>query len=256
MTHLADHVLLAIGWSLTGTTNSPAPNLSFLYQTTVSEKVAPPSPPPNVHSGYTMEVGRPQMKPSAHRSRISQTSVTRQPTMDQAASSGHTNAPVMPPPNIRYSATPNDQVSTAEADLLLGLHSPYAVNASQSSPNPQNPYNNAAPPLQHNTAIPPPATAYDYNQSTPDSNQYFPNANIQNQGATMLTPFSDMMIESQDIDMLGSQGGFAFPGGDMIPWLEYLPQDVLNYFGEAPDDGTLLNPPGSGPPLDDQARPQ
>jgi len=72
----------------------------------------------------------------------------------------------------------------------------------------------------------------------------------------MLTPFSDMMIESQDIDMLGSQGGFAFPGGDMIPWLEYLPQDVLNYFGEAPDDGTLLNPPGSRPPLDDQAGPQ
>ncbi len=67
----------------------------------------------------------------------------------------------------------------------------------------------------------------------------------------MLTPFSDMMIESQEIDMLGSQGNFAFPGADMIPWLEYLPQDVLNYFGEAPDNGSMVHPSGPGPPIDD-----
>lgn len=32
-----------------------------------------------------------------------------------------------------------------------------------------------------------------------------------------------MMMESQEIDM-------STLGGDMMPWLEYLPQDVLNYF--------------------------
>jgi hypothetical protein len=37
------------------------------------------------------------------------------------------------------------------------------------------------------------------------------------------TTFADLMIESQDIDMS------AF-GGDMVPWLEYLPQDVLSFF--------------------------
>ena len=46
----------------------------------------------------------------------------------------------------------------------------------------------------------------------------------------------DLFIESQDVDMSDSQGGFAFPGSDMIPWLEYLPQDVLNYFADNPND--------------------
>ena len=32
-----------------------------------------------------------------------------------------------------------------------------------------------------------------------------------------------MMLESQEIDM-------TTIGGDMMPWLEYLPQDVLNFF--------------------------
>jgi hypothetical protein len=57
-----------------------------------------------------------------------------------------------------------------------------------------------------------------------------------------------MMIESQDIDMTIPQGGFTFPSGDMIPWLEYLPQDILNYFGDPPDDGSMMSPAGPGPP--------
>lgn len=32
-----------------------------------------------------------------------------------------------------------------------------------------------------------------------------------------------MTMESQEIDM-------STLGGDMMPWLEYLPQDVLNFF--------------------------
>lgn len=59
------------------------------------------------------------------------------------------------------------------------------------------------------------------------------------------------MIESQDIDMSGGPlGGFTFPSGEMIPWLEYLPQDVLSYFNEMPDNGsgTLTNTPGPDPP--------
>ena len=37
-----------------------------------------------------------------------------------------------------------------------------------------------------------------------------------------------MMIESQDIDM-------SALGGEMMPWLEYLPQDVLSFFDGAGD---------------------
>ena len=203
-----------------------------------------------------MEVGRLPTKPNGYRSRTSQSFVPRYITMDQVPSSGNTSISAMPPPNVKYAAAPSNPVSTAEADLLLGLHSPYAVNVSQSSPNQHSAYKNAMTPSEQYAAAPPMATSFDYNQSTPDSSQYYPNANIQGQGASMLTPFSDTMIESQDIDMLGPQGGFSFPGGDMIPWLEYLPQDVLSYFGEAPDDVTLINPSGPGPPTDEQHRPQ
>jgi hypothetical protein len=40
----------------------------------------------------------------------------------------------------------------------------------------------------------------------------------------------DMMLESQEIDM-------SALGGDMMPWLEYLPQDVLNFF----DNGNTVS---------------
>lgn len=45
----------------------------------------------------------------------------------------------------------------------------------------------------------------------------------------------DVLIESQDVDMhtLQQQSPFGFSfNSDIMPWLEYLPQDVLNYFGE------------------------
>ena len=57
--------------------------------------------------------------------------------------------------------------------------------------------------------------------------------------ASAPTPYSDMMIESQDIDMSGGPlGGFTFPNGEMTPWLKYLPQGVLSYFNEMPDNGS------------------
>lgn len=45
---------------------------------------------------------------------------------------------------------------------------------------------------------------------------------------------SGMMIESHDVDMntLQQQESFPFSNGDILPWLEYLPQDVLSFFGE------------------------
>ena len=56
-----------------------------------------------------------------------------------------------------------------------------------------------------------------------------------------------MMIESHDVDMntLQQQESFPFSNGEILPWLEYLPQDVLSFFGEghsfplmSPDDTT------------------
>jgi hypothetical protein len=60
-----------------------------------------------------------------------------------------------------------------------------------------------------------------------------------------------MMIESHDVDMntLQQQESFPFSNGEILPWLEYLPQDVLSFFGEtqnfpmmSPDD-TKPQPP-------------
>ena len=45
-----------------------------------------------------------------------------------------------------------------------------------------------------------------------------------------------MMMESQDIDM-------STIGGEMVPWLEYLPQDVLNYFDGGGNNAAI---PGHG----------
>lgn len=208
-----------------------------------------------------MEVGREPKRTTAGRPKRSRSHVVQYPPVAQPSTEFRTNATAMLPPRAKYSATANDPVSTAEADLLLGLHSPYASNGSRHTPNAQNTYDESIPPLQHNTDTAPPTATYEYNQTPPNPNHYFPTDTMQpqTQSTSVLTPFSDMMIESQDIDMMGSQGGFAFPGGEMIPWLEYLPQDVLNYFGEPQDDGTgtLISPPGPGPPVvDDQPAPQ
>lgn len=42
-------------------------------------------------------------------------------------------------------------------------------------------------------------------------------------GSNFIGNVGDMMMESQEIDMSSMRG-------EMMPWLEYLPQDVLNFF--------------------------
>ncbi|KAI9690346.1 MAG: hypothetical protein M1822_009308 [Bathelium mastoideum] len=63
-------------------------------------------------------------------------------------------------------------------------------------------------------------------------------------GAPEVSHFGDMTIESQDIDM-------STLGNEMMPWLEYLPQDFLNNFDVA--DGNMyphqqLSPNSTGQP--------
>ena len=241
----------AIGWSLTGTTNSPAPNLSFLYQTNALEIGSSRSPDlPESRSRYA---DRGPFAPSEminasgppHYS-TAQYPMARYQTTEQSFPPNYqTHAGSMPPPPARYSSTTGDHPSTTEADLLLSLHSPVPATATASQPLPSSydAFDTSIPPMQHNASIP----SYDLNYHTPEATHFYPVT------ASAPTPYSDMMIESQDVDMSGaSHGGFTFPSGEMIPWLEYLPQDVLSYFGEAPDDGSgnFMNPPGPGPPAD------
>jgi len=210
-----------IGWSLTGTANSPAPNLSVLYPNAGGDE------------GGTVPTG-PQGRDMAARNQrfaglgtgqtgnIRSVPATTSPNMIPV---GFESSKMAQTSN-RLSNLPYDPVSTAEADLLLGLHSPYA---SDSTSQPMM--------VQGSSAQAQNTHAYDYlsSQTAASSLQQQPFMDFQNQS------YNNMMIESQDIDMSGQQLNFNFPGGDMIPWLEYLPQDVLNYFGEpqGDDDGFM-----------------
>ena len=245
----------AIGWSLTGTTNSPAPNLSFLYQMNPTETGGPHSPDllenrsQYAHSGPSPAAGQANVIGAAHHPRRSQIPTTRYTSIDQRLPPDPpTHIAPMPPPPARYSAMAGGPASTAEADLLLSLHSPNSNTASASQPNswPHDAYDESMPTIPQNE----PTSSFDFSQSTPHSTQFYPDTNS---AALAPTPYSDMMIESQDVDMsASSQGGFTFPSGEMIPWLEYLPQDVLSYFGDLPGEGSgvFANPSGPGPPVD------
>lgn len=225
----------AIGWSLTGTTNSPAPNLSFLY------------PSHNDEGKNGVEVK--QQKPSNDRPERDKPEVPAFATELQQ----QPQPPMMPPPNGRMNTLPYDPVSSADADLLLGLHSPYSVSSG------------GIPPSATQQGQPQPTTsAYDYAHAVqqPTALQHQHSQQFYSSPAAGATPgFTDMLIESQDIDMsnqfqtdLNGQFNMNFPGGDMI-WLEYLPQDVLSYFGQSGDPNQMVMPSGPGPPPPSQGPP-
>jgi len=189
----------AIGWSLTGTANSPAPNISFLYPHTGES-----------NGGKVPSAALPTMG--------STEPISQSRSSSDLGPLPPTHSPSMSTARDRLPSLSYDPVSTAEADLLLGLHSPYATSSTA-------PALNGPGTAQHSQtthAVQPPATL----DLQP---QQYLDAQSQN--------FHNMLVESQDIDMSGHPLDFDFLGGDMIPWLEYLPQDVLNYFGDSQGDG-------------------
>ena len=192
----------AIGWSLTGTMNSPNPSLSFLYstphvdQTQLANITSTPFPAfdrndPNA----TFDFQQSQRVPS------------------------DTNM-------ISLSHFPPIQADRlSEAGLLLGLHSPGST--SDPSMSAQAPHNYPTSTFQSTSNIQhPPLPGVEPNLSQTSINN---NTNTLNQ---LSQPYSDMMIQSQDIEVTGQQGNLAFQGGEMLPWLEYLPPGVLSWFGE------------------------
>ncbi|KIW18878.1 hypothetical protein PV08_03167 [Exophiala spinifera] len=206
-----------IGWSLTGTANSPAPSFSFLYPNTGGENGQGPVHANSV-SAMPGLVARNQQflhQQNAANGRQSsydiQTSLNGHPTypkQEQSASAARNGT----------TSLPYDPVSTTEADLLLGLQGPYSREASNGTvPGPQAP--NALGPQG------PPVSS-----TTPEQQQQSFTAYNQD--------FNNMFVTSQDVDMDGDALDFDFSSSDMIPWLEYLPQDVLNYFGDPPHGGS------------------
>ncbi|KAJ9605709.1 hypothetical protein H2200_009558 [Cladophialophora chaetospira] len=226
----------AIGWSLTGTANSPAPNLSFLYSMMNDNGRGPslagrsqlePNGPGKLH--HTADRTRAQ----AHGANLGPLAADSLPQTEQL---GQASQVAIPMDTDRLTSLPIDPVSAADADLLLGLHSPYtpvsgtAENGAISMPQLQ------ASGIPNSDA-----------QLAPGFEHVM---NPQQQLLDVQTQdWDNMLIRAQDIDMSGAQQfDFAFPGGEMIPWLEYLPQDVLTYFEDQQTNGDMMDSAGSFEP--------
>jgi hypothetical protein len=183
----------AIGWSMTGTANSPAPNVSFLYQNRDSDPIS-------------KDTSAAKITPTGPAAQHSERAPDR---WDTRRLQGHDKT--MLPPIL-----PTDTPST-DADLLLNMSSEHVPN-------------NFSHVLQQIQS-----------QPFPHSHASHPQTYIFNDSPN----FADLPLISHDLDMSISNNTFAFPGAeDVIPWLEYLPQDVLNYFGEPQGNGSGPELPG------------
>lgn len=246
----------AIGWSITGTTNSPAPNLSFLYQ--AANNVDEMSPMTDARASQWKET-----KGSIKATR-------RVANPDTPTAPYRAMGIMMPPPlPTKFSPLHSDTVpnADADADLLLSLNSPYtnpsAPSLTSSVSNPLQQPLTSMPPTGQTQSFdygPPASNSLHYLTVPPQQQTSFqhhtspPTSHANADANANANSFADMHIESQDIDMTDPhQTSFTFAGADMIPWLEYLPQDVLNYFGEQlSEDPSLIIPSGPGPPADHQ----
>lgn len=232
-------VLKAIGWALTGATNSSQPNLSLLYQ-----MPAPPVdsvPKPTYSSQYSHSYPALPIQPSSNPS-----SGSFSQSLEQARTTSATPNPAMAAAPAKFSPLPSGRASTSDANLLLGLNTSYPT----SRPSP------SQPTFPHNmpsaTRLEPQSSSFNYNIAPAQNGQQVSGEHLGARPSEFHpAPGShgDVMIGSQDIDMATLQQQdqlpFAFHG-EILPWLEYLPQDVLNYLGEhqnypslmSPDDGT------------------
>jgi hypothetical protein len=214
--------------------NSNSTSLAVLYtpethHASASVSQSRSDPQPRQRSSANI---RPQIPPMA--------SMLNAPSSVQASNvSTFTPSPTissMPPP-APQSSFPIDPALVSDADLLLNLHSPFS-----SIPSPRT-----------QSAYVPPATSQTTTSAHQQLSPGYPPTNTINgsipSGTNSAVPFGDMMIESQDIDM-------SALGDEMVPWLEYLPHDMLGFF-DSPGPGTGPGPnfenPGSGSNRTDQA---
>lgn len=240
----------ALGWSLSGITNSPNSNLAFLYQPIgVVGDQAPPSQPTTAGTliydpiRQSVPETRPNIQSTSH----------NPPYLhhrNSSSSSLQSNAQGMLPPGPKYNG-PVTKADTSDAEMLLNLTSPFSTSPSASGSFPQLP--------QHSTTyerssggqpVTSPSHLRDSKTSVQTNNS--PSSGVYDFGTTSIigSPYSgisrgggytalsgygyggglgmgmvgEMMITSQDIDM-------SALGGEMMPWLQdYLPSDMMNFF--------------------------
>ncbi|KAL1962399.1 hypothetical protein VTN77DRAFT_9738 [Rasamsonia byssochlamydoides] len=231
----------AIGWALTGATNSSQPNLSLLYQMPAPQTSAETQVPTPYSQGFstaTAQTSETRRNPdSSYPQLMSPYSSTTMahPSSVTAAAQKYPSAP-----------------SHLNTNLLLGMNNPFAGSSTRTSSGSQSVYNLAAPQIADSTSS--------FNYGVPHSTTgptvpgQLPNTNaVLAPGMSIQVGDMMMMIESQDIDMNTLQNQDTFPfsfSNDFVPWLEYLPQDVVSFFEEQHHHqgyAPLMGPQGGDP---------
>ncbi|OAX84197.1 hypothetical protein ACJ72_01429 [Emergomyces africanus] len=233
----------AIGWALTGVTDSAQPNLSFLYQMPPPQPNSLPHCSPNFNSQDRDEYqsatsqNTPPTQPAAHYSPITS---HYQHNAEHPIPSHHHKNPQHSPEQFSE-GTSNGPPSANTSYCLPGnssFQSPI-FRAGTSTGRFHGHISTGHLTRHHSTP------SYEYSgphsSSQPTQNEHR-HVSAQNTPLTANTNANlggnnDIMtIESQDVDMntlLQDQSAFPFSfDGDFIPWLEYLPADVISYFGE------------------------
>ncbi|KAG0158408.1 hypothetical protein PDIDSM_5922 [Penicillium digitatum] len=237
----------AIGWALTGATNSSQPNLSLLYQMSTTEAESPPSRP-TYSSQYSHSY--PVLPTNAGEGPSSSF-----PPSIAPARTHEEMTPSLTTANAKY---PNVQSRTTSTNssFYMDMNPTYAESNTRTTQPVQIAQTtftgmlSSGPPTSHVTTQ---SSAYNY--SMPQTTTEHPNRNPMGTGdpgtdlQSTMDDANGMMIASHEVDMnsIHHQDSFPFVNGEIIPWLEYLPQDVLSFFGDH-QDYSLLSP-------DDVSRP-
>ncbi|KAI9820521.1 MAG: hypothetical protein M1832_003712 [Thelocarpon impressellum] len=227
----------AIGWSVTGTTDSSGSNPAFLYQSSGGEAFsALPDQLSHEHPALreppaTTAAGPAYVRHSTQRAvrPFSQTGTpaaasfpyldarrrrSRRHALTDQAAHRHVS---------QFSHMASDPASQPEAEMSLGLSSPYPASADTPA---STTYALQRALFEH--ASSPRADAFSFLGPQIDPRVVLPGTLPQGEIGTYGAG-GDIPIGSQDMDMSGL-------GAGMMPWLDYLPHDVLDVFergGEA-----------------------
>jgi hypothetical protein len=209
----------AIGWSLTGTTNSPSSNLTFMYQNMNGEQIMnPPAAPLGAGNMIYDPIRQSLPEPSSGSTSTSTYHARYQTYPQPQRQSSHP----MLPPGPKYAPMSAEPAAASDAEMLLEL---------QNSPFPQTPSSHHQ--FDHSHSMSSPSSTRQGSAS--NSYDFAHNANIYPAAPSTYVGsggVADMMMQSQEIDM-------SSLGDDMMPWLEYIPQEYFdngNPTGMSPND--------------------
>ncbi|PGH28246.1 hypothetical protein AJ80_00137 [Polytolypa hystricis UAMH7299] len=246
----------AIGWALTGATNSSQPNLSFLYQLPPTQSTPVPRSSTELapqHDDKFPYASAPDIRCPAGIDPYTPIS-PQYPATSSHDAQRHNQPRLVSPPG--YTHISSAGVSSPESNPRIRPAPMFSsIDRTLGSPaQPNYPSELRSSHLNHGDTTP-----YNFQNA---STQIVSEATHQcmtnhhpTGGLANLTPNTPgLTIESQDIDMNVLQDHTSFPFSfdeEFIPWLEYLPQDVLNYFGDHQGYRPVLapeHPDDQGPP--------